>query len=106
MQGCGHCGVGPRARKLARDGQKGDAMTEPQHDPRLVPVGGPAAWTGSAIDWRREGLIALDAADLAEIDAALAHLRGLGPRDFPAIRAADFPLPTLVPRITGPRNRA
>jgi len=105
MQGCGHCGVGPRARKLGRDGQKEDAMTEPQHDPRLVPVGGPAAWTGSAIDWRREGLIPLDAADLAEIDAALAHLKRLGPRDFPAIRAADFPLPTLGPRLATLRAR-
>lgn len=56
----------------------------------------PAAWLGSQIDYRQEGMHALNTAEVAEIDAALRHLRGLGDLDFPAITATTFPLPTLA----------
>ena len=55
-----------------------------------------AAWTGASIDYRTDGLHTLSAAEIEEIDAALAHLRGLGELDFPHITADSFPLPTLA----------
>jgi hypothetical protein len=54
-----------------------------------------AAWTGATIDYRTDGLHTLSAAELEEIDAALAHLHGRGELDFPAITPDTFPLPTL-----------
>ncbi len=54
-----------------------------------------AAWTGATIDYHSDGLHVLSPNEIAEIDAALAHLRGLGDLDFPAITADTFPLPTL-----------
>jgi hypothetical protein len=66
------------------------AMTE-----TLRPAEGRPVWLGSRIDYRNEGLHALSAAEVAEIDAALAHLKALGAVDFPAITPAKFPLPTL-----------
>ena len=61
----------------------------------LAPVEGPIAWLGSQLDWRREGLHTLSTTEIAEVDAALRHLRALGPVDFPAITPDTFPLPTL-----------
>jgi hypothetical protein len=55
-----------------------------------------AAWTGATIDYRRDGLHTLSAAEIGEIDAALVHLRGRGDLDFPAITPENFPLPTLA----------
>jgi hypothetical protein len=54
-----------------------------------------AAWTGATIDYRTDGLHTLSAAEVEEIDAALAHLRRCGDLDFPAITADTFPLPSL-----------
>ncbi|MBL8701692.1 MAG: TauD/TfdA family dioxygenase [Alphaproteobacteria bacterium] len=62
-------------------------------EPRVIDT--PAAWKGPEIDWRREGLHVLTAAEIDEVDAALRHLRGLGDLDLPAITPATFPLPTL-----------
>lgn len=73
------------------------------HD--LFPVASAAAWTGATIDWRREGLHQIDAAGRAEIDAALAHLRGCGDLDFPQITAAHFPLPGLGPQLAALADR-
>jgi hypothetical protein len=61
----------------------------------IAPVEGPGAWLGSRIDYRAEGMHEFSAADVAEIDAALAHLRGLGEIDFADLTAAMFPLPRL-----------
>ncbi len=63
----------------------------------MTPETGPIAWLGSRIDYREEGLRTLTAPEVAEIDAALRHLRALGELDFPAITPATFPLPTLGP---------
>ena len=54
-----------------------------------------AAWTGATLDYRTDGLHTLSAAEVEEIDAALAHLREQGDLDFPDITPDSFPLPTL-----------
>ncbi len=63
-----------------------------------------AAWKGASLDWRQDGLYELSASELAEIDAALVHLRDLGDLDFPDITAARFPLPRLGPRLAAFRD--
>jgi hypothetical protein len=73
---------------VARQMQEIDMMA-------LNPVEGRAAWAGSEIDYRRDGLHTFSTDEIAEIDAALAHLKSLGRRDFPQITAEVFPLPRL-----------
>ena len=61
------------------------------------PITGPSAWIGA--DMRRreaEWTYRLSAAELDEIDAAVAAVRSRG-LDLADIRRADFPLPTLGP---------
>ncbi len=58
----------------------------------LKPIVGEGAWKGPEIDWTQKGLHVLDAGEVAEIDAALAHLKSLGPVDFPDIVPERFPL--------------
>src|SRR6266404_1337633 len=60
-----------------------------------TPAEGPAVWQGSRIDYRTEGMHVLSPGEVAEIDAALRHLRSLGEVDFPDITPGTFPLPTL-----------
>lgn len=62
----------------------------------MTPIDHPSAWLGSRIDYRQEGLHSLTDAELAEVDAALRHLKARGDLDFPAITQATFPLPTLA----------
>lgn len=61
----------------------------------LVPAEGAAVWYGPRVDYRTDGMHVLSSAEIAEIDAALAHLRSLGDLDFPAITPQTFPLPAL-----------
>jgi hypothetical protein len=63
-----------------------------------------AAWTGATIDYRSDGLHMLAAAEVEEIDAALAHLRAQGEVDFPAISPSNFPLPTVGAFLHGLRE--
>lgn len=68
-------------------------QTEP-----FKPIGGRAAWTGAELAHDPGWVFRLDAAAVAEIDAALAGIRARGlasPAALPRIRAADFPLPGL-----------
>ncbi|MCC6828936.1 MAG: TauD/TfdA family dioxygenase [Novosphingobium sp.] len=65
-------------------------------DPNLRPIGGPAAWTGAELAADPSWQYRLDAAAIAELDAALGRL---GDRDPPAFAAADFALPTLGPLL-------
>jgi hypothetical protein len=58
-------------------------------------IRGRSVWCGPDLDYRREGMHVLSADEVAEIDAALAHLHALGEVDFPAITPATFPLPRL-----------
>src|SRR3954453_19744712 len=62
---------------------------------RLTPAEGRAVWYGPQIDYRADGMHVLSADEIAEIDAALAHLRSLGRLDFPEITPETFPLPKL-----------
>lgn len=71
----------------------------------LEPIGGPAAWKGPEIDYRRVGLHNFSADDIAEIDAALAHLNARGPVDFPAIARETFPLGKLAKFLNGLGDR-
>jgi Taurine catabolism dioxygenase TauD, TfdA family len=65
----------------------------------LIPAEGPAVWLGSEIDYRAAGLHVLSDADIAEIDAALAHVNSLGAVDIPALTPAMFPLDALGPTL-------
>jgi hypothetical protein len=67
----------------------------------LTPIEGPAAWQGSRVDLREEGVRTLSAAEVEEIDAALGHLRALREIDFPDITPQTFPLPTLGGYLAG-----
>ncbi|MCC7272356.1 MAG: TauD/TfdA family dioxygenase [Alphaproteobacteria bacterium] len=60
-----------------------------------APIASPASWRGSTLDWRKDALHVFAPAEIAEIDAGLAHLRSLGDLDFPEITPATFPLPTV-----------
>jgi hypothetical protein len=59
---------------------------------------GAAAWYGPDLATRDDWLMTLSAADVAEVESAT---RALAAReaDIAAIKAADFPLPTLGPRL-------
>jgi hypothetical protein len=59
---------------------------------------GPAAWRGPDMASRSDWIEPLSAEDVAEIEAAARPLAD-GDADIAAIRAADFPLPTLAPRL-------
>lgn len=61
---------------------------------------GPAAWRGPEMERRGDWTVELSASDLAEIEAATAPLVARG-ADIAAIGRADFPLPTLGPRLLG-----
>lgn len=61
----------------------------------LSPVGGRAAWKGSELDYRQDGLWQLSEDNLGEMDAALAHLKTLGNLDLSEITAETFPLKTV-----------
>jgi alpha-ketoglutarate-dependent taurine dioxygenase len=61
-------------------------------------IAGPAAWHGPALAERRDWIETLTPAEVAEVEEAI---RRLANRDInlAAIGAADFPLPTLAPRL-------
>jgi hypothetical protein len=64
------------------------------NDPSLKPIGGPAAWQGATLLAQRDWIRPLGDAAVAEIDAALAHVRKRA-LDWRDLTADDFPLPTL-----------
>ncbi len=77
-------------------------FARPHTGVRRTPVEGAAAWRGDALDegsWRE----ALAPAEIAELDAAIAHVRELG-RPTESLRRSDFPLPGLAARIEGWRE--
>lgn len=69
----------------------------------IAPYRHPSAWTADEMRRRSDWIVTLDDADNAELRAALATAssRGIG---VPAMRAADFPLPTLSARLHGLRD--
>ena len=64
----------------------------------------PAAWYGPEMAGREDWLMPLAAGELAEIEAAT-HALARRQADIAAIRACDFPLPKLGPKLKA-RNRA
>lgn len=56
----------------------------------------PSAWRGADLATRDDWRLVLDAGHNRELRQALAHARARGV-DVPALRAGDFPLPTLAP---------
>jgi hypothetical protein len=58
----------------------------------------PADWLGSEMIQRSDWVLELDAAELDEVERALAGLAGRRPVE---IRRDDFPLPTLAKRLDG-----
>lgn len=67
------------------------------------PVGGPAAWRGVDLAGREDWIYHLDAADVAELEAATAAAEASG-TDILAMTRDDFPLPRLGPRLEALRH--
>jgi hypothetical protein len=61
---------------------------------------GPAAWYGPDMARRSDWIVPLSAADIGEIDAAVRPLAARA-ADIAAVTPADFPLPTLGPKLAG-----
>ena len=67
--------------------------------PPLLPPGpitGPCAWRGAELKRSTEWIHRLDDTERAELDAALARVRG---RELLTLARADFPLPTFGPAL-------
>jgi hypothetical protein len=62
------------------------------------PLHNAAAWYGPALSRRTDWIVALDAGELAEIEAAMLPWAA-GNRDIAQLRREDFPLPRLAPRL-------
>src|SRR5262245_43888727 len=67
------------------------------------PVGGPGAWRGADLARSDEWIHRLTAAEIGELDGALAHVRRRGV-EIIDISRDDFPLPTLGPRLLAIRR--
>jgi hypothetical protein len=67
-------------------------------DVRRAPLATSAAWRGTDLAGRRDWIVDLAAADVAEIERALAAVNGRNVA-MGAMRREDFPLPTLAPRV-------
>ncbi len=65
---------------------------------RREPIEGPAAWRGEELRGSRDWIVELAPAQLAEIEKALAAVRG---RELGEIGRDDFPLPSLGPVLAG-----
>ena len=61
-------------------------------------INGPAAWYGPNLDVSREWIRPFNAEELAELDAALRDVQRRA-IDIVDVERADFPLPTLGPRL-------
>jgi len=62
---------------------------------------GPSVWRGEDMARSMEWMEKLDAKDCAEIEAAARSALTAAGGDIARITAADFPLPTLAPRVAG-----
>jgi hypothetical protein len=60
------------------------------------PLATPATWRGADLARRRDWIVDLTAADVAEVERALAAVRDVA---MSAMRREDFPLPTLAARV-------
>ncbi|MEO8602336.1 MAG: TauD/TfdA family dioxygenase [bacterium] len=78
-------------------------FNRPHESVRRAPLTTPAAWRGADVRDRDDWIEPLDAAAIAELDAALAALRARGV-SLDAMTRADFPLPTLAGRCAAWRE--
>ena len=67
-------------------------------DVRREPLNTPAAWHGADLDRRRDWIVTLTAAEIAEIERALAAVKTRSVA-MGAMRREDFPLPALAARV-------
>jgi hypothetical protein len=65
----------------------------------MKPIVDPADWTGEQLTFADDWQFHLTAAEIAELDAAVAGVRERG-LDIKDITLADFPLPTLEPKLS------
>jgi len=75
----------------------------PHESVRRAPLVGPAAWRGAELAARGDWMVTLTPAQIAELDAALAHVKSRGLR-LAALRREDVPLPTLAATMAGWRR--
>src|ERR1700733_5120389 len=61
-------------------------------------IGGPSAWYGPDLAARRDWIVDLSEADIAEIERATQGLIN-SRTDIPSISPQDFPLPSFGPRL-------
>ena len=66
--------------------------------PERSPLAGAEVWTGAALAARDDWIHLLDEVEVAELEHAVARLRGPATELY-AVTAADFPLPRLAPRL-------
>jgi hypothetical protein len=74
------------------------SLTAPGTAPSARPFEHPSAWKGADLRDSRAWILQLDARDNDELAQALAVARARGAQ-IPRLPAADFPLPTLAPRL-------
>lgn len=67
-------------------------------DVRREPLATPAAWRGADLARRRDWIVTLTTADVAEIESAVAAVNARNVA-MGAMRRQDFALPTLAPRV-------
>ena len=78
-------------------------FARPHRAPRRTPIAGAAAWRGADVAGRGDWQVRLTAAEIDEIEQALAAARATG-RPLGELRAADFPLPALAGAIAAWRR--
>jgi len=71
--------------------------------PTLQPIAGPASWVGKDMAGSDDWVYRLTPADIAEIDSAI-HLNEAAGREIIDIGLAEFPLPTLGPKLFALRD--
>ncbi len=74
--------------------------TAPVFETLQSPLDDPSAWRGADLRARSDWIVTLTDAEIAEIEAALARVRG-HQSDLFALTKDDFPLPTLSTRLEG-----
>ncbi len=67
----------------------------PMNETRTRPVESPAVWTGPEMAARRDWIHVLSAAEIADLDAAVAHARASG-KPLERLERQDFPLGALA----------
>ncbi len=78
--------------------QAGHYFDRPHSAPARVALDTPAAWIGPEVERRDDWRAVLDAAQIAELEDALARAKATG-KPTEAMTAADFPLPGLTREI-------